>query len=699
MRKPTYEQLEKRVEDLERLLGRVVDDAMDEEHNELFELSILCNISQALGTTRDLDELLPIVIEEVNKALLIEGSGVLLYDEHADDLYWKVIRDARGILSPHRAELRLPLDGSIAGWVFQNNKPARVNDVSKDPRYYPDMAKKSGFDIRRVLQVPLNTQDKTIGVIMAMNKIGGDFTEMDETLLVSMAASIALAVENATFYHRLKKSRDDLEMIYRSCMALATTMDLDRLLEVVVEELRRAVLTEAAGVLLYDKENGDLFWREIQDERHIISAKAGELRLPLENSVSGRVYQTGEPVMLNDPKTDPSFFADFEARSGFRIRNEIIVPLNTREETIGVLVAINKNNGVFTQEDVHICSSLAGVVAMAVENTMFFEELMRSYRELEDLNRVKTKVLNHLSHELRTPLAIIRGSLATMSKKLKDRGLTEFDRAMARMERHIDSLNRLESQVESIIMTGYSWERRMITSFLDYALTLMELQGERTPEMDNARKVIHKYLDRTFPLRKDEPERIRIRDFGTDMFRFCTEKVEEEKRRIELVFDMENSAEVMIPPHVLHSIMEGLIRNALEATPDMGLVVVSGRTQGKRYVFKVKDTGMGIPDEAKEYIFEGFYPVQETESYKSGRPYSFNAGGKGIDLLRIRMFSELYEFKVSFTTKRCPHLNDSTAPPPGDASACPFCATISDCRDGSGSEFVVEFQLAPPVEV
>ena len=101
---------------------------------------------------------------------------------------------------------------------------------------------------------------------MVMNKIGGEFTELDETLLSSMAGSIALALENATVYEKLKKSRDDLEMIYRSSMALATTMDLDHLLEVLVNELISALDIELAGVLLYDEIQGDLFWREVQDD-------------------------------------------------------------------------------------------------------------------------------------------------------------------------------------------------------------------------------------------------------------------------------------------------------------------------------------------------------------------------------------------------------------------------------------------------
>lgn len=693
MPKRTYEQLEQRVKELEKIAGDLIDNALELEHHELFELSILCNISQALASTIDLDEMLVIVIDEVNKALLTEGAGVLLYDENRGDLYWRQIRDARKILAPQSEALRLPLHESIAGWVFRNNKPARVNDTSKDPRYYPEMTKRSGFHIRKVLQVPLNTREKTIGVLMAMNKIGGDFTDQDEALMSSMAGSIALALENATVYQRLKKSRDDLEMLFRSSMALTSTMDLDHLLEVLMNELRSALDTEAAGVLLYDERRGDLYWREAQDDSGLIDAKSKELRLPLDRSISGQVFQTGEPALLNDPSANPLFFRPFEDRAGITIRNEIIVPLHTRETTIGCLVTMNKRHGQFTPDDVQLLSSLAGVVALAVENYRFFEELLKSYGELEELNRVKSKILNHLSHELRTPLAIIRGTLATMERKLKEMGVHDFDRAVDRMKRHVLGLNRLEAQVESIMMTGYSWQRHMITAFLKAALDLMEVQTEYTPEIGHAASVLHQWMEKTFPTRRDELERINVKQFGGEVHEYVKSQADNQHRKIDLRFNLEE-AELLMPSHVLHAVMEGLVRNAIEAVPDGGTVDVSGHVSGDRYILKVKDTGVGIPEKDKELIFQGFYPVQNTEDYASRRPYSFNAGGKGIDLLRIRMFSELYGFKLSFTSQRCTHLTVLESQFAGNVDCCEHCQSPADCADSGGSEFVVDFPLA-----
>jgi GAF domain-containing protein len=696
MARPTYEQLERRIQELEEALGASMDAAAAAHDEDVFELSVLYNISRHLASTRDLDQLLRIIVEEVNKALLAEGAGVLLYDENRGDLYWRQVRDARHILDPQSEDLRLPLDGSIAGWVYRHNKPARVNDTLNDPRYYPGLTEKSGFAIRKVLQVPLNTGDKTIGVLMIMNKIGGDFSEQDEALVVSMAPGIALAIENATVYEKLKKSREALEMIYRSSMALATTMDLEHLLSVVANELNRVMETEAAGVLLYDPKKNDLYWKEVQDERDLIGSKAAQLRIPIEGSISGRVFRTGEPAVVNDTSTDPEFFHDFETASGFIIRNEIIVPLNTREETIGVLLVLNKKKGNFSQDDVNLCVSLAGVVAIAVENATFFAELLRSYRELENLNLVKSKILNHLSHELRTPLAILQGTLATMERKLKERGIEGFERAMARMSRHIHGLNRLESQVESIMMTGYVWERRMITDFLECALTLMDVQAERTPEIAEAARIIRKWLEKTFPIRQDEPERINVKDFAETLMGFIRANMEHENRSVNLHIDFDENAELLIPGHVLHAVIEGLVRNAIEATPDSGDVWVTGKIHGDRFTLTVKDTGIGIPESARDLIFEGFCPVQETEDYSSGRPYSFNAGGKGIDLLRIRMFSELYGFKPSFTSKRCSHLGEAAEKKAVDSTICPVCRNERPCVEGGGSEFTIDFPLAPP---
>lgn len=150
---------------------------------------------------------------------------------------------------------------------------------------------------------------------------------------------------------------------------------------------------------------------------------------------------------------------------------------------------------------------------------------------------------------------------------------------------------------------------------------------------------------------------------------------------------------MFMPPEVLRTIVEGLVRNAVEATPDRGTVIVRGYGNDHGYRLTVSDSGVGIPDADKEFIFEGFYPVQETDLYSSGRPYSFNAGGQGIDLLRIKMFSEMHGFGLSFDSRRCGHLLQTGSQCPGDVSKCSGCTSPEDCVKSGRAEFTVDLQI------
>ena len=390
-------------------------------------------------------------------------------------------------------------------------------------------------------------------------------------------------------------------------------------------------------------------------------------------------------------------FPRFVSRTGFQFRNEILVPLHTREKTIGVLATINKKEGQFSEDDLQLLSSLAGVVAMAVENSTFFQEMLDAFRELEDLNLVKSKILNHLSHELRTPLAIIRGSLVNMRKKLNDMGIADFERSMERMERHIQSLNRLEAQVESIMMTGYAWERRQIAGFLKAALDLMEVQTEYTPEIQRATSIIATWLEKTFPTRRDELERIRIKDFGDKVFELIKGKAAEIGRKVRVDFRLNNTAELLIPSHVLQAVIEGLIRNAIEATPDHGLVKVTGGLQGDkgdRYIITVKDTGIGIPEKIRNAYSKASIPFKIPRAMRANVHTRLTQAGRVLICSGLGCFQKLYHFNLSFTSSRCPYIKAAGDSWTGDAGFCEECEGLKECPHGGGSEFVVDFPLA-----
>jgi hypothetical protein len=132
----------------------------------------------------------------------------------------------------------------------------------------------------------------------------------------------------------------------------------------------------------------------------------------------------------------------------------------------------------------------------------------------------------------------------------------------------------------------------------------------------------------------------------------------------------------------------------VENTPDEGLIEIETTLREDSAVLTVRDYGVGIPEEAKKRIFEVFFTTQDTLNYSSKRPFDFNAGGKGADLLRMKVFSERYGFDIRMESTRCPHLPESSDICEGSISACPHCEKIEDCMTSGGTVFKLAFH--PP---
>ena len=96
----------------------------------------------------------------------------------------------------------------------------------------------------------------------------------------------------------------------------------------------------------------------------------------------------------------------------------------------------------------------------------------------------------------------------------------------------------------------------------------------------------------------------------------------------------------------------------------------------------------GYLENNQRLIFENYFTAYETAQYASRKPYDFNAGGKGFDLIRIRIFSERYHFKLKMSSKRCPHLTSDQDSGPGSIAACEHCKKDADCLS-SGTTMTV----------
>jgi sensor histidine kinase regulating citrate/malate metabolism len=151
-----------------------------------------------------------------------------------------------------------------------------------------------------------------------------------------------------------------------------------------------------------------------------------------------------------------------------------------------------------------------------------------------------------------------------------------------------------------------------------------------------------------------------------------------------------------MPPEVLAKIVDGLVKNAVENTPDEGRVEINVEPQGQGALLEVRDFGVGITPENQVRIFEGFFTTRATMDYASKKPFDFNAGGKGADLLRIKIFAERYNFRIELTSNRCPALPQDKDICPGRISICPRCRNGAGCHQAVATRFALYFPPAPP---
>ena len=174
---------------------------------------LLYELGCAFAARLELDELLPLVVTKCREALEAEGVAVLLLDAERDELYFPYVAEEDREVAARLAALRFPADRGVAGVVVRSGRPLRVDDVTADPRFYGEVDRSTGLITRALIAAPLIAPEATIGVIEVVNRRGGGaFTDDDLAFLETLAGSVAVAMENARLYARVKASEEKLRV-------------------------------------------------------------------------------------------------------------------------------------------------------------------------------------------------------------------------------------------------------------------------------------------------------------------------------------------------------------------------------------------------------------------------------------------------------------------------------------------------------
>jgi signal transduction histidine kinase/response regulator of citrate/malate metabolism len=198
------------------------------------ELAALVEISRVVGSSLDLDEVLGATIQGIREILQVEAGSLVLVDEEADRLVFRTtFSPEKGWIAGRTIQ---PGEG-IVGYVVQSGEPRLVNDVDRDPHFSAEVDEEAGITSRAILCVPLRIRDRVIGAIAVINKLNGAFTEQDLELLQAMAASVAVAIENANLYSELDDFTKELERSHAQLVQAEKMAAIGRLAASIAHEI------------------------------------------------------------------------------------------------------------------------------------------------------------------------------------------------------------------------------------------------------------------------------------------------------------------------------------------------------------------------------------------------------------------------------------------------------------------------------
>ncbi|HEV8308180.1 MAG TPA: response regulator [Methylomirabilota bacterium] len=435
---------------------------------------------------------------------------------------------------------------------------------------------------RRSVAVPIDSRDE-------IGRLASSFNEM--------AASLE---QNET---ALKRKAEETRTLYEIGQEISAQVALEPTLRLIVERARGLLQAEGCTLALR-REGSDTFAIEafsgtITEGLVEVPFKAGE-------GVRGRAVMTARPILVKDYVREHLDSPFLEPVREAGTRSMIAVPLRARGVVIGVLNVSSRAPDQFREDDQQLLSALADQAAIAIENARLYEQVRRHAeeleakveartRELQEVNRRleaasqhKSEFLANMSHELRTPLNAIIG----------------FTRLVMRRSRDVLPVKQSEN-LEKILISA-----EHLLGLINDILDLSKIEAGRM---------------------EVRPTSFELGALVDECLRTVEPMVRGERLQLAKAFDAD------LPPlftdaDKLKQILINLLSNAIKFT-EAGTVTVSAHRRDGTLMLAVADTGIGIPADALELIFEEFRQVDSSTTRKYG--------GTGLGLSISRHFARL----------------------------------------------------------
>lgn len=359
-----------RIRELEQeMTKRKRDEKTLRQHTD--QLEALRQIGLEITAQLDLNKLLFFIASRA--VALLEGcsGGLYLYRPGLDLLEWTT---AVGLhLSPggtivlHRGE-------GLAGKVLESNQAIIVDD------YQNWEGKASIFDDypwTAVVAVPIRSGEEFLGVLEVLGDGPGTFSSQDAQILSLLANQAAIAVCNARQYEETSRRLAQSQALREVMLAATSTLDFDQVLGATCKTLETTMGVEFLTFVLADEKGQTLHLHP----SYIGFSSWDELRaLPLDQSISGHVFRTGEPMIVPEVR-EVAFYLEGSPE----VRSELAVPVRVDDQVIGVLDVESRQPNAFDEEDLVFYQAIAGQLGVVLRNVRLYQQEQRGRQEAETL--------------------------------------------------------------------------------------------------------------------------------------------------------------------------------------------------------------------------------------------------------------------------------------------------------------------------
>ena len=353
-------------------------------HRQNIEFGVVSDISFALTSPLSLQKIYEQLIDPVRRTLIVETISVGLIDPTSGDITF--VQTLLGPMFVDLPPVRIKKGQGIAGWVAEHGQAVIINDVYSDTRFFARVDRQSGFRTNSMVCIPLQVEERMIGILQAINKKSGDFNEHDLRLLQAIGGPLAAAIENARLHSDVIAEKRRVETIINSMSEGLLTVNVDGLI----------TRTNDALLTLLNAEDKTIIG---QSANATIRLRAGTLEA------------FRQDVLAADHEF-PQLATDLYQPDG---------------ETVPVLIS---------------GASIPNVVGQISEIIFVFSDL----RQIREVERMRDDFFHGIIHELRTPLATIL-MYARLLREGKAQDKEKADRFLGVIERESDRLQKMVRQM------------------------------------------------------------------------------------------------------------------------------------------------------------------------------------------------------------------------------------------------------------